>query len=462
MITLVHLKFFCTLAFTLASFLRLSSNFFVVLLKGCKVLTSLGELSLFHTFSDVPVDECTLSVHKVELVVDTGEDFCDSSRVGDHAHSTLNLSKVSARNNSRRLIVDTALESSRGPVNELNGTLGLNGSNSSVHILRDNVTTVHEAACHVLSVTRVTFSHHRSRFESGVGDLSNGKLLVVCLLSRDDRSVRGKHEVNTRVRDKVGLELSHIHVKCTIETKGSSEGRDNLSNQTVEVGVGRTLDVEGSTADIVDSLVVKHNSNIGVLEKGVGGKDGVVWLNNSGGDLRRWVDSEAELGLLTVVYGKTLKKERSKSGSGSSSNSMEDKESLKTSTVVCKLTNTVQSKVNDLLTNGVMPTSVVVGSVFLTGNELLRVEELTVGSSSNFIDSGRLKIEEDATRDVLSSTSLGEEGVESVVSASDSLIGRHLSIGLDTVLEAVKFPAGVTNLDTGLAEVEGDNFTHCS
>merc|ERR1712196_586825 len=189
----------------------------------------------------------------------------------------------------RWLVVDATLEASRGPIHELDGTLGLDGSNSSVDVLGHDISTVHEAARHVLSVARITLGHHGGRLEGAVGDLSDRELLVVCLLSRDDRSVRGKHEVNTRVRDKVSLELSHVHVQCAIETKGSSEGGDDLSNQTVEVGVGRTLDVEGSTADIVDSLVVKHNSNIGVLEKGVGGKNGVVWLNNCGGHLRGWI-----------------------------------------------------------------------------------------------------------------------------------------------------------------------------
>ena len=34
------------------------------------------------------------------------------------------------------------------------------------------------------------------------------------------------------------------------------------------------------------------------------------------------------------------------------------------------------------------------------------------------------------------------------------------SLRLDAVLEAVKLPARVTGLDTGLADVDGDDFTH--
>jgi hypothetical protein len=36
----------------------------------------------------------------------------------------------------------------------------------------------------------------------------------------------------------------------------------------------------------------------------------------------------------------------------------------------------------------------------------------------------------------------------------------HLAIGLDAVLQAVQLPAGVTDLDTGLADVDADNLTH--
>ncbi len=57
---------------------------------------------------------------------------------------------------------------------------------------------------------------------------------------------------------------------------------------------------------------------------------------------------------------------------------------------------------------------------------------------------------------MLAGTSLGEEGVEGVISGSQRLVGGHLPIGLDAVLQAVEFPAGVANLAAGLADVDGD------
>jgi len=117
--------------------------------------------------------------------------------------------------------------------------------------------------------------------------------------------------VDTWVRDQVGLELSDIDVKGTIETKRCGQRRDDLSNQSVQVGVGRTFDIKGTTADVVDSFVIEHDSDISVLQKRVGGKNRVVRLYDGGGDLRGWVYSETQFGFLTVVNGKTLQKERS-------------------------------------------------------------------------------------------------------------------------------------------------------
>jgi len=258
----------------------------------------------------------------------------------------------------------------------------------------------------------------------------------------------------------VGLELSNIDVKGTVESEGGSQGGDNLGNESVQVGVGWSLNVEISSADIIDGLVIKDDSDIGMLKEGMSGQDGVVWLNNGGGNLWGWVDGETELGFLTVVNGESLEEERSETGSGTTTDSVEDKETLETSALIGELSDSVEAEINDLTSDGVMSSGEVVSGIFLSGNKLLGVEKLSVGSGSDLIDNGGLKIEEDGSGDVLTGTSLGEEGVESVVTTSDGLIGRHLTVRLDSVLEAVKLPAGVTDLDTGLSDVDGNNFSH--
>merc|ERR1719428_1353929 len=203
-------------------------------------------------------------------LVDSGEDLSDGGGVGDHADGSHDLGEITTWNDGWWLIVDSALESGWAPVDELDGSLGLDGGNGGVDILWHDITSVHEAAGHVLSVSWVALGHHGGWLEGRVGDLSNGELLVVSFLGRDDWSIGRKHEMDSWVWHQVGLELSNIDVEGTVESEGGSQGRDNLGNESVQVGVGWSLDIEVSSADIVNGLIVEHDSDISVLEEGVG------------------------------------------------------------------------------------------------------------------------------------------------------------------------------------------------
>ena len=183
-------------------------------------------------------------------------------------------------------------------------------------------------------MSRVALDHLVGGLEASVGDLSNGELLVVGLLSRDNGGVGGQREMDPGVGHQVSLELSQINVQGTIESEGSGDGGDDLSNQPVQVGVGRSLDVKVPSADIVDGLIVDHEGTVGVLQGGMGSQDRVVGLNDSGGDLGRGVDGELQLGLLSVVNAEPLAEQRGQTGSGTSTEGVEDQESLESSTLV--------------------------------------------------------------------------------------------------------------------------------
>jgi hypothetical protein len=83
-----------------------------------------------------------------------------------------------------------------------------------------------------------------------------------------------------------------------------------------------------------------------------------------------------------------------------------------------------------------MSSSIVVGCIFFASYELLRVEELAVGSSADLIHDSWLQINKDGTRHVLAGTGLREEGIERIVASSNCLVRRHLPIRLDSMLEA--------------------------
>jgi hypothetical protein len=266
--------------------------------------------------------------------------------------------------------------------------------------------------------------------------------------------------MDTWVWHQVGLELGQIDVQGTVESQRGSDRADNLTDQTIQVGVGWALDIQITTANVVDGLVVDHEGTIRVLEGGVGGQDGVVWLNHSCGDLRSWVDSKLQLGLLTIIDTQTFHQQGSESGAGTSTEAVEDEETLKTSALISQLANSVEYKIDNFFANGVVATSVVVGGIFFASDQLFWMEQLTVCASAHLIDYGWLQVDEDCSWNVLASSSLTEESVERVITASDGLVTRHLTVRLDTVLQAVQLPAGIAHLDSGLADMYTDALSH--
>jgi hypothetical protein len=197
----------------------ISRNLLVIALKSSEILTSLGELTLLHTLTDVPVDKGTLGVHEVELVRQSGPSLTNGSGVGQHAHGTVDGCEVTVGDVLGWLVADTDLESSRAPVDELNGALGLEVCNSSVGVLGDNVTTVQQAGSHVLSVARIALDHLVVGLEAGVGDFHDRVGLVGGLGGGNDGRISDEREMDTGVGDQVGLELVQVDVQGSIKSE---------------------------------------------------------------------------------------------------------------------------------------------------------------------------------------------------------------------------------------------------
>lgn len=131
------------------------------------------------------------------------------------------------------------------------------------------------------------------------------------------------------------------------------------------------------------------------------GKDGVVRLDDRGGGLRSRVYTEFELALLAVVDGESLHQKGTETRSGTTTEGVEDQETLEAGTAVRNTTNLVQYLVDKLLANRIMATRVVVGSILLSSNHLLRMEKASVDTSADLVDYVGLEIAVDSARHVL-------------------------------------------------------------
>ena len=200
---------------------------YVVALQCCEILARFGEFTLLHALTNVPVDEGTLGVHKVELVRQGRPGLADGCGVGQHADGAVDAGQVAVGDVLGGLVADTNLETGRAPVDELDGALGLEVGNGGVGVLGDDVSAVEQAGSHVLSVARIALDHLVVGLEAGGGDLHDRVGLVSGLGGGDDGGVGNEREVNAGVRDQVGLELVQVDVQGTVEAERGSDGRDD-------------------------------------------------------------------------------------------------------------------------------------------------------------------------------------------------------------------------------------------
>merc|ERR1719199_602695 len=252
----------------------------------------------------------------------------------------------------------------------------------------------------------------------------------------------------------------NVDIERTIESQRRCKRGYDLRQQTVQVCVCGPLDVQVAAADIVQCLIIVHDRYICMFQQRVNTQHGVVRLHHCCCNLWAGPHGEAQLGLLAVVDREALQHEAAEARPSASTDSVVHHESLQASAVVSEFTNAVEHQVDDLLSDGIMTTRKVVGSIFLTSDELLWVEELAVGSRSHLIDHSGFEVNHHAAWHMLPCPSLGEERVECIVAATDGFVTGHLTIRLDAMLEAEELPACITDLDTTLSEVKAKDLTH--
>ena len=170
-------------------------------------------MAFLHALAHVPVPERALRVHEVELVVSAGECLRDGRGIGDHAASTHCFGQIAARNRSCWMAVVAALEDGGAPIHRLHGAL---------------------------------------------------------------RVIAATAEVDAGSWHQVGLEFCDVNVQCAAVAQRRSERRDDLRQQSVEVGVSWLLNVRIPPADVLQSLVIVNDSHVRVLKEGVHAPDRVM------------------------------------------------------------------------------------------------------------------------------------------------------------------------------------------
>lgn len=172
-------------------------------------------------------------------------------------------------------------------------------------------------------------------------------------------------------------------------------------------------------------------------------------------NLRRRENRKAKFWLLAIIYRQTLKKQGPQTRASATTNSIEYQKSLQSSAVVCQLTNSIKAQINDIFANcsyyfgnvlkmtwqswgletlknlmlkkftRVMSSGKVVCRILLSRNELLRMKELSICPSPNFIDNRGFEINKNSTGYVFASASFAEEGIERIICNSDRCVAAR-------------------------------------
>lgn len=215
------------------------------------------------------------------------------------------------------------------------------------------------------------------------------------------RSESNHEEVETREWNHVDSQLSEIRVKLTGEAKTGGDTGHNGRDQVVEISIRWVGELEGSHADVVESLVIDTEGLIGVLDQLMNGKGGIVWLDNGIRDLGRWNNRESGHHTVWELLADLGDQERTHTSTSSTTERVGDLETLEAVTSFGLATNDIENLVNKLSTLSVMSLSPVVTGTGLAENEVVGAEELAKGASTDSIHGTWLQIDEDGTGNVL-------------------------------------------------------------
>merc|ERR1711896_57661 len=133
---------------------------------------------------------------------------------------------------------------------------------------------------------------------------------------------------------------------------------------------------------------------------------GVVRLNDGVGDLGGWEDGEGLHDSVRIFLSDLGDKEGTHTRTGTTTEGVGDLETLETIATFGLLSDNVEDGVDEFGTFGVMTLGPVVTGTSLTEDEVVWSEELTERSSSNGVHGTWLKIHQDGSWDISSTSGL--------------------------------------------------------
>merc|ERR1711876_138623 len=187
-----------------------------------------------------------------------------------------------------------------------------------------------------------------------VGELGDGEGTVLLGTTGGKRSEAHHEEMETGEGHEVNSELSEIRVELTWESEAAGDTREGSGDEMVKITVGGGGELEGSEADIIESLVIDAHDIIGVLDELMDREGGVVWLNDGIRDLGGRHDGEGAHLSVGVLFSDLGDEEGSHTRAGTTTEGVGDLEALEAIATLSLLTDNIEDGVDKLGTLGVV------------------------------------------------------------------------------------------------------------
>merc|ERR1712159_429350 len=214
------------------------------------------------------------------------------------------------------------------PLDKVARVLVLDVEHLLVDLLGGHAATEECRAGEVAAVTWVSCAHHVLGVEHLLGELGHGQSTVLLGATGGEWGEASEEEVETGEWNQVHAELAEVRVELTREADAAGHAGHASGAKVVQVAISWGGELEGTEADVVQSLVVHAHTLVSVLDQLVDGEGSVVWLDDGVGHLGGWHHGEGKHHTVGVLLTDLGDEKGSHTGAGATSEGVGELEAL--------------------------------------------------------------------------------------------------------------------------------------